>query len=164
MREPNPDNVRLALYGLFLSIDAAVRDRASVSRFVEGKTSVYSLVAKDQLMSFRDLSFAACSSRERAEVEASARSQRQAAEARAAAAVDGGSGGRSMAEQRRWVVASAPAGVKEEGADHAVAAAPSLADPQMDEHWSAVSLSPVFCPRAKVTKQSPQGSYSSCSS
>ncbi|CAM9228135.1 unnamed protein product, partial [Hapterophycus canaliculatus] len=119
------------------------RDRASVRHFVEGKASVYSLVAKDQLMSFRDVSFAACSSRERAEVEASARSQRQTAEAKAAAAAaaagggGGGGGGRSMAEQRRRISA-ASALVTAEGVEHAVAAAPNLAAPQMDEHWSTV--------------------------
>lgn len=111
------------------------RDRASLRRFEEGKASVYAFVAKDQLMSFRDLSFAACSARERGEVEASARSQREAAEAANAAAA----GGRRQlvrGEQRRRP--SALAG--EDGIGHAVAAASSLADAQMDGHWRAVSL------------------------
>ncbi|CAM9437484.1 unnamed protein product [Ectocarpus sp. 4 AP-2014] len=109
------------------------RDRASLRRFEEGKASVYAFVAKDQLMSFQDLSFAACSARERGEVEASARSQREAAEEAKAAAA---SGGRQllMGEQRSRP--SALAG--EDGVGHAVAAASSLADAQMDEHWRAV--------------------------
>ncbi|CAB1100113.1 unnamed protein product [Ectocarpus sp. CCAP 1310/34] len=112
---------------------AEQRDRASLRRFEEGKASVYAFVAKDQLMSFRDLSFAACSARERGEVEASARSQREAAEAAKAAAAGGG---RQLVrgEQRRRP--SAFAG--EDGIGHAVAAASSLADAQMDGHWRAV--------------------------
>lgn len=105
-------------------------------QFMEGEASVYAQVAKDQLMSFRDLSFAACSARERAEVEASMRSQREAAAARAAAA-----GGRPAAEQRRRVLSS-PALVNEnDDPRKAVAAASSLADAQMDEQWRAVSVS-----------------------
>lgn len=100
-------------------------------RFEEGKASVYAFVAKDQLMSFRELSFAACSARERGEVEASARSQREAAEEARAAAAGGGRG-----EQRRRPSAL----TDEDGIGHAVAAASSLADAQMDEHWRAVSL------------------------
>lgn len=105
-----------------------------VRQFVEGRASVYALVAKDQLLSFQDLSFAACSARERAEVEASARSQREASEARASAA------GLPRAEQRRRVLGSAAAAaVEEDGARNAVAAASNLADSQMDEQWKTVS-------------------------
>ncbi|CAM9533516.1 unnamed protein product [Scytosiphon promiscuus] len=145
--------VRLCLFvdhRLHPGVPPEQRDRASVKCFVEGKASVYSLVGKDQLMSFRDLSFPECSSRERAEVEASARSQRQTAEARAAAvaaaAADGG-GGRLAAEQRRRFAAGSAA-TKEESAKYAVAAAPSLADPQMDEHWSAVQAVAARVPNA----------------
>lgn len=97
--------------------------------FLEGKASVYALIAKDQLMSFQDLTCSACSVRERAEVEASARSQREAAEARAAAA---------GALQR-----SAPGG-GEDDVWNEVAAASSLADAQMDEQWRAVSVWPRY--------------------
>lgn len=91
---------------------------------------MYAIIAKDQLMSFTDLSFAACSLRESAEVEASARSQRETAEAKAA--------GRPPTSKRLGASgSSALAG--EADAGRAVAAAPSLVDARMDEHWRAVS-------------------------
>lgn len=106
----------------------------SVRQFMKGRASVYALVAKDQLMSFQDLSFAACSARERAEVEASARSQREAAEARV---------GLPTAEQRRRVRGLTAAAADQDGAGNAVAAAPNLTDAQMDEQWKTVSVCPV---------------------
>lgn len=99
-------------------------------QFMDGEASVYALVAKDQLMSFRDLSFAACSARERAEVETSARSQREAAGVRAAAVAAGGKPLKLANEH--------------DGPLKAVVAALSLADAQMDDQWSAVSASPVY--------------------
>lgn len=113
------------------------RDRASVRQFLEGKASVYALIAKDQLMSFQDLSCSACAARERAEVEASARSQREAAEAMAA-------GAPQTAQQRRRGAGSS-ALADTDGAKDAVAAASSLADGQMDEHWRAVSVCSLSC-------------------
>lgn len=107
------------------------RDRTTVGSFQEGKASVYALVAKDQLLSFRDLGCAACSTRENAEVVASVRSQREAAEARAAV------GARTNSE----VVT------------RTVAAAPTLTDARMDEHWRAVSV---------VKKQEVMGGGGSC--
>lgn len=83
-------------------------------------------------MSFTDLSFAACSSRENAEVEASARSQREAAAAKAA--------GRPPNSERLGALGSL-ALTGEADAVRAVAAAPSLVDARMDEHWRAVSAS-----------------------
>lgn len=106
------------------------RDRASVRRFQEGKASVYAVIAKDQLMSFTDLSFAACSSRENTETEASARSQRETAEAKAA--------GRPTTSERLGALGSS-ALIDEADTGRAVAAAPSLVDVRMDEHWCAVS-------------------------
>lgn len=106
-------------------------------RFEEGKASVYAFVAKDQLVSFRDLSFAACSARERGEVEASARSQREAAEEAKTAAAGGGRQLVRGGQQRRRRPSAL---ADEDGIGHAVAAASSLADAQMDEHWRAVSL------------------------
>lgn len=106
--------------------------------FLEGRASVYALIAKDQLMSFQDLSCSACSARERAEVEASARSQREAAEARAGGGDAGGGAMQTAEKHRRPLGSSAPAG--EDGASSAVAAALSLADAQMDEQWRAVSV------------------------
>ena len=83
-------------------------------------------------MSFTDLSFAACSSRENAEVEASARSQREAAAAKAA--------GRPPSSERLGALGSlALTGVADAG--RGVAAAPSLVDVRMDEHWRSVSAS-----------------------
>lgn len=115
---------------------ACRRERASVRRFEEGKASVYALIAKDQLMSFRDLSFAACASRENTEAETSARSQRETAETKAAA-------GRPTTEKRGCLSLSVLAA--EDGIRHAIAAAPSLTDARMDEYWSIVSLTPLFC-------------------
>lgn len=125
------------------------RDRASVRQFLEGKASVYALIAKDQLMSFQDVGCSACSARERAEVEASARSQREAAEARAAA----GGGGSAEKRRRRGGGAGAGSGASssalgtEDGDWGAVAAASSLVDAQMDGQWRAVSvcLCLLFC-------------------
>lgn len=127
---PRLASPRLLPYSVRISTTTAVfRDRASVRQFMEGKASVYALVAKDQLMSFRDLSFAACSARERAEVEASVRSQREAAEARAT----GDGGGRPLKLVN-----------EHDGPRQAVAAASSLADAQMDEQWSAVRAGTVL--------------------
>lgn len=81
-------------------------------------------------MSFTDLSLAACSLRESAEVEASARSQRETAEAKAA--------GRPPTSKRVGASGSS-ALTGEADAGRAVAAAPSLVDVRMDEHWRAVS-------------------------
>lgn len=67
-------------------------------------------------MSYQDLSFAACSSRENGEIEASSRSQRETAEKKA---------------KRRPAAAT--------GALRPVAAAPTLSDARVDEHWKAVS-------------------------
>lgn len=106
------------------------RDRASVRRFQEGKASLYAVIAKDQLMSFTDLSFAACSSRERTEVEASARSQRETAEAKAA--------GRTPTSERLGALGSSTL-TDDIDAGRVVAVAPSLVDVRMDEHWRAVS-------------------------
>lgn len=92
-------------------------------QFEEGKASVYALVAKDQLISFDDLSFAACSSRENAEVEASVRSQREAAEAK------------TLASRER----SGPELAGKVGQE-AVAAAPTLADSSMDKYWREVGF------------------------
>lgn len=107
-------------------------------QFLDGKASVYALIAKDQLMSFQDLSCSACSARERAEVEASARSQREAAEARAVA---GGSAADKRGRRGAGAGSSSSAVTGTEGGDWgAVAAASSLADPQMDGQWRAVSM------------------------
>lgn len=107
-------------------------------QFLDGKASVYALIAKDQLMSFQDLSCSACSARERAEVEASARSQREAAEARAVA---GGSAADKRGRRGAGAGSSSSAAMGTEGGDWgAVAAASSLADPQMDGQWRAVSV------------------------
>lgn len=114
------------------------RDRASVRHFLEGKASVYALIAKDQLMSFQDLAFSACSARERDEVEASARSQREAAEARAAATATAAAV--QTGEQRRRVRGSSAAANEDSGGNAVVAAASNLADAQMDGQWRAVSL------------------------
>lgn len=102
---------------------------------------MYSLVAKDQLLSSDDLSFVACAARESAEMEASSRSQRETAEARASAAKAGpddrsGGGGRGAATGAEKHMAGDSSGVK----SAVVAAAPSLADGRMDEYWKEVSL------------------------
>lgn len=81
---------------------------------------MYALIAKDQLISYGDLTFAACSARESSEVEASARSQREAGEAKATS-----------------VSVSSVFG-DENGFRRAVSAAPSLVDPRMDGHWRTV--------------------------
>lgn len=94
------------------------RDRTTVRCFQEGKASVYALVAEDQLLSFRDRSYSSCSNREKAEIEESARSQREATEAR-------GAGARTKKS--------------EAAVTRTVAAAPSLVDTRVDEHWRAVS-------------------------
>lgn len=106
------------------------RDRATVVSFEKGSSSVYALVAKDQLVSFRDLSFANCSAQEAAEMERSARSQREAAEAKEKSKVDSG---------RRPVMD------RDDGFDDCrpVAASPNLVDPRMDEHWRTVGVAAV---------------------
>lgn len=106
------------------------RDRATVLSFEEGSSSVYAFAAKDQLVSFQDLSFANCSAQEAAEVERSSRSQREAAEAKEKSKVHSG---------RRPVTA------RGDGFDDCrpVAAAPNLVDPRMDEHWRTVGVAAV---------------------
>ena len=98
--------------------------------FEKGSSSVYALAAKDQLVSFRALSFANCSAQEAAEVERSARSQREAAEAKEKLKVDSG--------RRPLVVGDDGFGVC-----RPVAAAPNLVDPRMDEHWRTVGVAAV---------------------
>lgn len=92
---------------------------------------MYALVAKDQLMSFRDHSLAACARRESIEVEASSRSQREATESKAA-------GGPT----------SPIGGAGSDGGAVAVSVAPCLADARMDQYWSMVR----FCPQLREAK------------
>lgn len=66
-------------------------------------------------------------------MEASVRSQREAAEARA------GAGAPQAPKQRHRLLGSSSLG-KEDGGSDAIAAASSLADAQMDVQWRAVSV------------------------
>lgn len=105
-------------------------------QFEQGKASIYAIVAKDQVMSYHDLGLAATSSRENHEIETSARSQREVAEAKGKAKVSGV----RVGSERRGSGSVPPERKTAGDVRRPVASAPTLVDARMDEHWREVSL------------------------